>query len=117
MGKRLKRSSYNRVLAGVCGGLGGIFQCGSYYYSGVVWVLLAFMPGCPGLIAYLILALLIPSDNGMSYQYEDNSYNTKNTPIFIAIAPIVVGTIMLAKIILPQYFLDSSTYSDTGQYY
>ena len=55
MGKRLKRSSYNRVLAGVCGGLGEYFNVDPTIIR-VVWVLLAFMPGGPGLIAYLILA-------------------------------------------------------------
>ena len=59
--KQLTRSSTNRMIAGICGGLG--------YYSNIdptvvrlAAVLLVFLTG-PGMVAiYLIMALIIPEE-------------------------------------------------------
>ena len=102
MNKKLKRSSSNRVIAGVCGGIGEYFNIDPVVIR-IIWVLLSFMPGGPGFLAYLVCALIIPEDDGVIYQDEDSSVNTSNTAIFIGIALIVVGGIMLTKIIWPQF--------------
>lgn len=60
--KRLYRSRSNRVIAGVCGGLGD--------YTGidptiirVVWALVTIFTALfGGLIAYLVLALVVPEE-------------------------------------------------------
>lgn len=104
MNKKLKRSSSDRVLAGVCGGIGEYFNIDPVIVR-ILWVIVAFMPGGPGLLAYIVCALIIPEDSGVIYQdaNENSSGNTSNTPIFIGIALIVVGGYMLAKLILPQH--------------
>mgnify|MGYP000960676307 CR=1 FL=1 len=102
MNKKLKRSSTNKVIAGVCGGVGEYFNIDPVVVR-IVWVLLAFMPGGPGFLAYLICALIIPEDDGIIYQDENSSTDTSNTSFFIGIALIVFGGIMLAKIIWPQF--------------
>ncbi len=58
--KKLLRSSTDKVIAGVCSGLG--------HYMGidptvirVIWALTCILAGT-GLLAYIICALLIPSD-------------------------------------------------------
>ncbi len=58
--KKLLRSSTDKVIAGVCSGLG--------HYMGidptvirVIWALTCVLAGT-GLLAYIICALLIPSD-------------------------------------------------------
>lgn len=104
MDKKLKRSSSDRVLAGVCGGIGEYFNTDPVVVR-ILWVLITFMPGGPGLLAYIVCALIIPEDNGVIYQDTSSSSNssTSNTPIFIGIALVVVGGYMLAKLILPQH--------------
>ncbi|HSH35642.1 PspC domain-containing protein [Schnuerera sp.] len=104
MNKKLKRSSSDRVLAGVCGGIGEYFNVDPVIIR-ILWVLITFMPGGPGLIAYIVCALIIPEDTGVIYQDSDDSSssNTRNTPIFIGIALVVVGGYMLARLILPQH--------------
>ncbi|MCF6459792.1 PspC domain-containing protein [Clostridium sp. Cult3] len=102
MGKKLKRSSNDRIIAGVCGGVGEYFNIDPVVVR-IVWVLLSFMPGGPGFLAYLICALIIPEDDGVIYQNGNNSINTSNTPLFIGLALIIVGGVMLAKVIWPQF--------------
>lgn len=101
MGKKLKRSSSDRIIAGVCGGVGEYFNIDPVVIR-IIWVLLSFMPNSPGFIAYLICALIIPEDDGVIYQDESSNINISNTPLFIGLALIIVGTVMLAKIIWPQ---------------
>lgn len=104
MSKKLKRSSTDKVFAGVCGGIGEYFNIDPVIIR-IVWVLLSFMPGAPGFLAYLICALVIPEDDGVIYQNENrsSSFNTGNTPVFIGLSLIIVGGFMLAKIIWPQF--------------
>ena len=57
----LRRSSRNRVVAGVCGGLA------EFYGISVFWFRLAFLialipGGVPGLLVYFIMAFIIPSE-------------------------------------------------------
>lgn len=56
--KRLYRSNKNRVIAGVCGGLGEYFNIDPVIIR-LVWALLIFCGGI-GLIAYLLAWLIIP---------------------------------------------------------
>lgn len=104
MDKKLKRSRTDRVIAGVCGGVGEYFNIDPVIVR-IVWVILAFMPGGPGFLAYLICALIIPEDDGVIYQNENKSsgVNTNNTSIFIGLALVIVGGFMLTKIIWPQF--------------
>lgn len=44
MGKKLKRSKSDRIIAGVCGGVGEYFNIDPVVVR-IVWVLLSFMPG------------------------------------------------------------------------
>ena len=58
--RRLYRSRNNRMLFGVCGGLGEYLNVDPTVVR-LIFVL-AFLPGGPGLIAYLALALLVPEE-------------------------------------------------------
>jgi len=66
--KRLYRSRDNRMLAGVCGGLGDYFGVDPTLVR-VGLVVLLFLDGV-GLIAYLILALVVPSESGQGRSVE-----------------------------------------------
>ncbi|HZW04806.1 MAG TPA: PspC domain-containing protein [Anaerolineaceae bacterium] len=57
----LRRSRSNRVFAGVCGGLGEFFGINPAWFR-LLFVLLALPGGVPGILPYLILWLVIPSE-------------------------------------------------------
>jgi phage shock protein C len=55
----LRRSRTNRIVAGVCGGLGEFFGISPWWFR--IAILLALAPGgVPGLLIYLLLWLMIP---------------------------------------------------------
>ncbi len=100
---RLRRSKYNRVLAGVCGGIGEYLNIDPVIIR-VIWVLLTFAPGAPGLLAYIICALIIPEDSGVTYE-DNNSLDSRyreNLPIVIGIGLIVIGSLLLINILFPR---------------
>lgn len=60
-GRSLRRSSRNRIIAGVCGGLEEFFGLDAFWFR--LGFLIALLPGgVPGIAAYLIMWLIIPSD-------------------------------------------------------
>lgn len=57
--RALRRSRRNRVIAGVCGGLGEFFGISAFWFR--LGFLIALIPGgLPGLLPYLILWIVIP---------------------------------------------------------
>lgn len=58
--KKLYRSNSDKVLAGVCGGLGEYFQIDSVIIR-LIFILIIFGGGA-GLWIYLIMALVIPNN-------------------------------------------------------
>lgn len=57
----LRRSRSNRVFLGVCGGLGEFFGISAFWFR--LAFLIALIPGgVPGLLPYIILAIIIPSE-------------------------------------------------------
>ena len=59
MAKRLYKSSNDRMIAGVCGGIGEYFDIDPTLIR-ILWVTLLFMAG-GGLVAYLIAWIVIPN--------------------------------------------------------
>lgn len=57
-GKRLQRSSRDKRIAGVCGGLGEYFGLDPLIFR-VLFVVLLFIPG-PSVLIYLALWLVLP---------------------------------------------------------
>jgi len=57
----LRRSRHDRIIAGVCGGLGDFFGINPTWFR--LGFLIAFMPGgVPGLLLYLLACIIIPSE-------------------------------------------------------
>ena len=55
----LRRSRRDRILAGVCGGLGEVFGISAFWFRLLFFIL--FIPGgLPGFVPYLILWIVIP---------------------------------------------------------
>ncbi len=64
--KRLMRSTSNRMVCGVCGGL-GIYTGIDPTVIRVLYVIISLVAGAGflGLILYFILAVVIPEDDGI----------------------------------------------------
>lgn len=58
--KRLYRSRKDRMIGGVCGGLGAYLDIDPTVIR-LLFVLLAFAGG-PGLLAYLVMLILVPEE-------------------------------------------------------
>ena len=57
----LRRSRTNRVVAGVCGGLGEFFGISAFWFR--LGIILTLIPGgVPGLLIYLLLWIMIPRE-------------------------------------------------------
>jgi phage shock protein PspC (stress-responsive transcriptional regulator) len=61
--RRLLRSSSNRMLAGVCAGLGRYLGIDATMVRVLVALITFFTAIVPGIIVYIVLALVIPSDD------------------------------------------------------
>jgi phage shock protein C len=59
--RRLTRSRTNRIIAGVCGGLGEYFGIDPTIIR-IIFVLLALPGGAPGILPYLILWVIMPEE-------------------------------------------------------
>ena len=58
MEKKLYRSTENKIIAGVCGGLADYFGLDATLMR-IIWILLVLMAGT-GLLAYIIAWILMP---------------------------------------------------------
>ncbi len=57
----LRRSRRDRILAGVCGGLGEFFGISAFWFR--LAMLISFIPGgVPGVLIYILLWVMIPSE-------------------------------------------------------
>lgn len=55
----LRRSRRNRVVAGVCGGLGEFFGISAFWFR-LAFVIALLPGGVPGIIAYLLFWIIVP---------------------------------------------------------
>ena len=62
--RKLYRSDTNKMLAGVCGGIAEYFNVDATIIR-LIYVFLSIFTACfPGLLVYIIAALIIPKDPG-----------------------------------------------------
>lgn len=62
MNKKLYRSSTNKNLCGVCGGLGEYFDIDPTVVRVIFVLLTLFSAAFPGVIIYIVLALVMPQE-------------------------------------------------------
>lgn len=55
----LRRSPSNRVIAGVCGGLGEFFGISPFWFR-LAFVIALIPGGVPGIVPYLIMWIVVP---------------------------------------------------------
>jgi phage shock protein PspC (stress-responsive transcriptional regulator) len=58
---KLRRSRNNRVIAGVCGGLGEFFGISAFWFR-LMFLILLLPGGLPGLVPYFILWIIVPKE-------------------------------------------------------
>lgn len=61
MRNKLRRSRRDRIVAGVCGGLGEFFGLSPWIFR-IIFLFLLLPGGLPGLIPYLLMWIIIPSE-------------------------------------------------------
>jgi len=71
MERRLFRSQQNRVFLGVCGGLGEYFNVDPVIIRVIVVLLTLFTWIVPGIIAYFVMALVVPLQGSSSSKPEN----------------------------------------------
>lgn len=61
--KRFYLSAHDKKLAGLCGGIGEYFEIDSSLVR-LAWIVFTIVTGIiPGVIAYIVAAIVIPSEN------------------------------------------------------
>jgi len=69
--KRLTRSDRNRVLVGLCGGIGEYFEVDPVLIR-LLWVVASVFTGLvPGLLAYLVAAFVVPGKNQIHHGEDE----------------------------------------------
>ncbi|NLJ78221.1 MAG: PspC domain-containing protein [Tissierellia bacterium] len=103
MGRKLKRSNSNKMIAGVCGGIGEYFNIDPVIVR-LIWASLFFIPHSPGFLLYLLCAIIIPRDDGVIDADEEKRFHfsSSNASTLIGWALVIVGASMLVKIIWPH---------------
>lgn len=95
---RLRRSKRDRVIAGVCGGLG------SYFGVDPVWFRLAFVilaiGGGAGVLLYVIAWLLIPEAGTDEIGASRVNLGNKG-PLIAGISLVAIGLVFLANVLTP----------------
>lgn len=63
--KKLYKSTNNKMLSGVCAGFADFIGIDPTIVRVIYALASFFMGGFPGVIIYIMLAIIIPEDNGM----------------------------------------------------
>jgi phage shock protein C len=77
MGKRLYRSSDNKKIFGVCGGLAEYLNIDPTLVR-IIWVLVGLVYGT-GVIAYFVAALIMPERNGNTFNSDSSESGFENS--------------------------------------
>ena len=118
--KRLYRSRKNKVLAGVCGGIGEYFEIDPVLVR-LIWIVFSLLWGF-GILLYIIAILVIPLEP-KDYVYSENEQQNDNTEtehhkhiqelededrktilILIAALLIVVGILIVLSMVISSTF-------------
>jgi phage shock protein C len=99
--RRLTRSRRDRVLGGVCGGLGRYLGIDPVVLR-VVLVALVLSAGV-GILAYLLAWLLIPEATGDEPALPPRSSNGHGAAIVVGVALVAAGALLLLRAIIPWF--------------
>lgn len=105
MDTRLHKSTKDKIISGVCGGLGEYFRVDSSIIR-IIWAIAAFAYGT-GILLYIIAAIILPSEDYEKVEGDSKSENILNADNskLIGIILIISGVLFLLRQFTP--FLDS----------
>lgn len=96
MSKRIYKSSKDKVLAGVCGGVAEYFNVDPVIVR-LIWVLATVIYGV-GFILYIIAAIIMPQDSSEeTIRYQEGEYDSEKGKKVLGISLIVFGILFMAK--------------------
>jgi phage shock protein C len=111
MDKKLYKSANDKVLAGVCGGIGEYFDIDPVVIR-ILWVIFTLLGGA-GLIAYIIAAIIMPA-NPLGGSREDNytdaedygsgsrrRNSSRGTSLVLGAILVLFGAFMLVRDFIP----------------
>jgi phage shock protein C len=100
---RLRRSSSDRVIAGICGGLGRYFSVDPVIFR-IAFVVLALAGGA-GIFFYLIAWLVISEERpGEDVGVVRRAEGDRELPLLAGFILVVLGCWLLARAIAPDVF-------------
>jgi phage shock protein C len=98
---RLRRSTGDRMIAGVCGGLG------RYFNTDPLWFRLAFvviaLAGGAGVLIYLIGWIVIPEAGEGEVLVGRSDVSSSQGPLIAGVALVVLGLMLLVNILIPWF--------------
>ncbi len=107
MNKKIYRSRINRVISGVCGGIGEYFNIDPVVVR-LIWVL-AFFFGGFGLLAYIICWIFIPeAPAGSQEQAAVSQPQSWGLSLIIGIAVVFLGVFFLLRNLFGWHIWDWS---------
>jgi len=59
--QHLRRSRHHRIVLGVCGGLAEFFGISTFWFR-LAFLITLIPGGVPGILLYLLMAIIMPSD-------------------------------------------------------
>jgi len=99
--RRLLRSRRDRVIGGVCGGLGRYLNVDPVLLR-IAAVALALSGGV-GVLAYLVAWVLIPEDTGVEPEPIGPRSNRHATALVVGAALIALGALLLVRDVVPWF--------------
>jgi len=108
MSKRLYRSTTDRMIAGVCGGLGEYFDMDPVIWR-IIFLVGLFADGA-SVVIYIIMAIVVP-ETGASTQASKEDAKKDTTPVvpesernwMIGLVLLALGVVLLLKNLLPAF--------------
>jgi phage shock protein C len=91
--KRLKRSSKNKYIFGVCGGIAEFFEIDASIIR-ILWVMSIFLGGL-GLVLYLASALIMPKSEEETETSDNKSIDNNRAGLLVGSLLIFLGFIFL----------------------
>ncbi|NLY19604.1 MAG: PspC domain-containing protein [Clostridiaceae bacterium] len=105
MNRRLYRSTKNRVFGGVCSGLAAYTNIDIWLLRLLAAMAILATNVIPGLIAYGVCCLIIPTEYELREAMNNPGFNDKNPPnpektrMIIGVVLIIVGVLTLVKLL------------------
>ena len=98
---RLRRSRDDKVIAGLCGGLGTYFGADPLWFR-VAFVVLA-VGGGSGVLLYLVAWLLVPEQRPDESVAPGTASLDRHGPVVAGLALVVLGLMLLADALVPWF--------------